>query len=447
MLDNAVGGAPRPWWSGDAPGGHAGAAGPTVLGHRYRLDEVIGRGGAATVYRAHDELLDRVVAVKVLPAVPRDSDDLRRHQAEIRVLAGLRHPGLVRLLDADTVPMDGPAGAGEVQAYLVMELVAGPTLGRRLAAGPLSVAQTASVGRAAAEALAVVHGHDVIHRDVKPGNILLTTPDCLDVEPDDDALEVRPVKLVDFGIARLAAATRLTMTGTIVGTASYLSPEQAEGGVLGPSSDVYALGLVLLECVTGRPAFVGTMAEVAAARLARDPDVPGEVDARLGDLLVRMTRRQPHERPTAEDVAHELSDLLVAGPPQPATPPVASDATLVLPAQVAPTVPGPARRPPVPTVAEALVDPAARAAVAADAPPARATSRWAQGSSHLRRLGRAGSRRVLLLAVLAVGLVVAGLLTVQGLTGAPAVPDPPAYPAVDGPLGESLTRLQRSVAP
>lgn len=483
-----------------------------VLGHRYRLDEVIGRGGAAVVHRATDELLHRVVAVKVLPPVPRDSDDLRRHEAEIRVLAGLRHPGLVRLFDADTVPVDGD----DVQAYLVMELVPGPTLARRLADdGALTVRQTAAVGRAAAEALALVHARGVIHRDVKPGNILLTSDDCLDL----DELPDHPVKLVDFGIARLAAATRLTVTGMIVGTASYLSPEQAVGSALAPSSDVYALGLVLLECVTGRPVFAGTMAEVAAARLSRDPDVPDDVDGHLADLLVRMTRRRPEDRPTADEVARDLADVLdgrsASTPPPGATlllpavrpadvggivdlPTMAADAAaLGLPSDAreervehaAPTVPtatetgarpdGAAGRAttdlagadgpkahvpgtggdPAPTPAP----PASTLAPPASglAPPARVTgspldrARTAVATVAARLTAgahRAVARwgRVPVLAVAAAllaGTALAVVLLVRPASEPEPQSPPPAYPVVEGPLGDALVRLQQGVTP
>ncbi|MDC7121109.1 serine/threonine protein kinase [Cellulomonas fimi] len=476
--------------------GTGASAPPVVLGHRYRLDEVIGRGGAAVVHRATDELLHRVVAVKVLPPVPRDSDDLRRHEAEIRVLAGLRHPGLVRLFDADTVPVDGD----DVQVHLVMELVPGPTLARRLADGPLTVRQTAAVGRAAAEALAVVHARGVIHRDVKPGNILLTSDDCLDL----DELPDHPVKLVDFGIARLAAATRLTVTGMIVGTASYLSPEQAVGSTLAPSSDVYALGLVLLECVTGRPVFAGTMAEVAAARLSRDPDVPDDVDGHLADLLVRMTRRRPEDRPTADDVARELADVLdgrvAPAPPVGATlllpavrpadagaivdePTMAADAAALglpsdamdrLPNDAAADPSGPRAGAPTeaadrPTTAEATVadGPGARVPGTPGAPaPTVAAPAGAPGSP-VDRVRTAAATvvgrvtavthrvverwgRVPVLAVAAallVAVAVAVVLLVRPVSDPEPQTPPPAYPVVDGPLGDALVRLQQGVEP
>lgn len=307
---------------------------PLFLGNRYRVLEMLGRGGASTVYRGHDLMLGRDVAVKVMAPVEPEHDELRRHEAEMRVLSSLRDPGLVTLFDAGTDPVDGGT---RVRAYLVMELMAGETLARRIAAGPIDVRWVARAGLALAGGLAVVHARDVVHRDVKPGNVLLRADDALDGDADH-APERSPVKLADFGIARIAAATRLTMTGAIVGTASYLSPEQAVGGAIGPATDVYALGLVLLECVTGRPAFVGTVAEVAAARLSRDPEVPSAVDAAFATLLRRMTLRDPAARPTAAEVRDELTALLdrdaaawapmVAGPHAPG-PVVAAGAPVV----------------------------------------------------------------------------------------------------------------------
>ncbi|KQS99700.1 serine/threonine-protein kinase [Cellulomonas sp. Leaf395] len=365
-----------------------------LLGGRYRLDEVLGRGGMATVHRAHDLLLERDVAVKVFPAVLDGTDEILRNRAEIRVLATLSHPGLVTLHDAGTVHGDD----GSEQVYLVMELVEGPTLAERLRDGPLDVEQTARVGRDVAEALATVHEQDIVHRDIKPANMLLTSAGALDATRGgaDPA-----VKLADFGIARLAGATRLTMTGMTLGTMSYLSPEQATGSELGPASDVYGLGLVLLECVTGRPAFTGTMAEVATARLIAAPDVPVDLDPRLGDLLSRMTRMAPHERPDAREVARELSAILA----------VASGETLVLPAAESPTVASPSLESP-------------------DTPSR--PRRWA-------RPALVGGAVVLLLG----GTLLVGQLAADGQT--PAAP--PSYPTVDGPLGESLTQLQESVEP
>ncbi|HEY3437313.1 MAG TPA: serine/threonine-protein kinase, partial [Actinotalea sp.] len=283
-----------------------------VLDDRYSLDAVIGQGGMATVYRAHDRVLGRDVAIKLFPPVMEDADDLLRHQAEMRVLAQLNHPGLVTLHDAGWAFAGGPVR----QTYLVMELVTGPTLAERLTQGPLSPAHTALIGRQVAEALAAVHAADVVHRDIKPANVLLVD---LDLLPDDGvAAERLPtgtvVKLADFGIARLSDGARLTATGTTLGTATYLSPEQAAGGAVGPMTDIYALGLVLLECLTGHRAFTGTMVEVAAARLTTAPPIPSDLGADWVVLLGQMTRRAPEKRPTAVEVAAGLTAIMEGRP-------------------------------------------------------------------------------------------------------------------------------------
>lgn len=357
-----------------------------MLDGRYRLDRVLGRGGMATVYQARDLLLGRDVAVKVFPPVHDDGDDLLRNRAEIRVLATLGHPGLVVLHDAGTVHGDD----GSQQVYLVMELVAGPTLAERLRRGTLGAEQVALVGKDLAEALAVVHAREIVHRDIKPANVLLTAPDAL----DDDGPGGHAVKLADFGIARLAGATRLTLTGMTLGTMSYLSPEQAAGGALGPASDIYSLGLVLLECVTGEAAFTGTPAEVATVRLTSVPAVPTDLRPDLRDVLARMTRLAPDERPTAQEVAVALAPIADAP----------TSETLVMPA------------------------------IEAELPPARG---WRT---------RARSARWGIVAG-AVVLLSAGAVLLGQVAGGPGPTAPPSYPAVPGSVGDSLTRLQESVEP
>ncbi|WP_315098835.1 protein kinase domain-containing protein [uncultured Cellulomonas sp.] len=360
-----------------------GPTGSTVLGKRYRLDVVLGRGGMATVHRARDLVLDRDVAVKVFPPVHEDADDLLRNRAEMRVLATLSHPALVTLHDAGTVH----DADGSQQVYLVMELVEGATLADRLREGPLTVAETAAIGRDVADALAVVHEREIVHRDIKPANILL-------VGGLDERRAAPVAKLADFGIARLADSTRLTMTGMTLGTVSYLSPEQATGAALGPPSDVYGLGLVLLECATGKVAFSGTPAEVATARLVSSPDVPAGLGPRLADVLARMTRMDPQERPTAREVADDLTAILALPDEDEMLPP-----TLAVPH--------------------------------ADAPP----TRW-----HVR------SRRTVLAGAAGV-LLAGGALTVGLLVSGDDPPEPPSYPTVEGTLGESLQRLHESVEP
>ncbi|HET7477569.1 MAG TPA: protein kinase [Dermatophilaceae bacterium] len=267
----------------------------TLLAERYLLQSVIGRGGMGDVFRAHDQVLDRPVAVKLFRAGSAPAEAEHRQRQEARLLARLRHPGLVAVFDAGVAEASG-------QAFLVMELAAGPTLAERLRTGALPSPEVRLIGAQLADALAYVHRQGIVHRDVKPANVLF--------DHDSSAVAGRPrVKLTDFGIARIVDSTRLTATGITIGTLSYLSPEQALGTDVGPATDVYALGLVLLECLTGRAAFPGQGVEGVMARLHRDPEVPDGVDPALSALLSAMTRREPAERPSADLVAAS-----VAGP-------------------------------------------------------------------------------------------------------------------------------------
>jgi len=235
------------------------------------------------VYRALDVRLDRPVAVKVLVQVA-GADEVRFH-AEVRTLARLAHPNLVRLLDA---------GEADGRLYLVMELIEGETLAARLARGALGENETARIGAGVAAALAYVHAAGIIHRDVKPANILL----------DGDGR----AHLADFGIARLVDTTGLTATGLALGTPAYLAPEQVQGGDVGPAADLYALGLVLIECLSGRRAFPGTVSEMTAARLVREPAIPPQLDAGWRNVLAAMTAVSPTARIDAPVAARELSD-------------------------------------------------------------------------------------------------------------------------------------------
>jgi eukaryotic-like serine/threonine-protein kinase len=255
-----------------------------VLADRYELADVLGRGGMADVYRATDRVLARDVAVKLLRDTAQSETDRRRFTAEARTLAGLNHTGVVMILDA---------GISTEQPFLVMELVEGPTLGQACAAGILSPARAASVGVQLAEALAYAHDQGIIHRDVKPGNVLIGTDDR--------------VKLADFGIARLIGETvSHTKTGTAVGTAAYLSPEQVKGQEITPATDVYSLGLVLLEALTGERAYPGTPTESALARLSRQPSIPEELPEGWRKLLHAMTSLEPRARPHPLEVAERL---------------------------------------------------------------------------------------------------------------------------------------------
>ena len=268
-----------------------------LLGNRYRTTELIGSGGAASVHRAVDENLGREVAVKLFRPNVTDDDENRRQQTETLLLATLNHPGLVTLLDAGTVQDDD----GRSSTFLVMELVDGPDLRRTLKSGPLGPNETASLGADLADALNYVHSNGVIHRDVKPANILLYP------QAENDT-RLYP-KLTDFGIARMTDATVATAHGATIGTANYLSPEQALGGAVEPRTDIYSLGLVLLECLTGEKAFPGPIVESAVARLVRDPEIPAALGADWVELLRAMTARTVEARPEAHDAAAALRTL------------------------------------------------------------------------------------------------------------------------------------------
>jgi eukaryotic-like serine/threonine-protein kinase len=265
----------------------------------------------ADVYRGWDGVLRRPVAVKVFRSAGGPGMG-QRSRTEVAVLSGLNHPGLVTVFDGGEDDTD-PAAP---RAFVVMEFVAGPTLAARIAAGPLPAAEVAALGGQLAAALAVVHARGIVHRDVKPANILLADP--------GHGAELPRVKLADFGVARLLDETRITSTGITVGTANYLSPEQAAGAPVGPPSDIYTLGLVLLECLTGHPAYPGHGVEAALARLHHPPTIPTHLGPAWTHLLHAMTTHTPTTRPTAEAIAAAL-DRAVSDPAfQVSTPPDAA---------------------------------------------------------------------------------------------------------------------------
>ncbi len=271
----------------------------TILQSRYRIDDLIDRGGMADVYRGRDVRLERDVAVKVL----REVEHERRFAAEARTLARLQHPNLVRLLDAGTDNGD---------AFLVLELLGGATVRQLLDGGALPSDRVARIGGETTAALDYIHRQGIVHRDVKPSNLMF-----------DDYGSIR---LADFGIARLLGGTRITGTHQAIGTMAYIAPEQLEGGEVGPPTDVYSLGLVLIECLTGRRAFDGPPAEAAAARLSRDPDIPAGLPGGWPGMLGAMTARDPHARPSAAAVRDHLAGRAADPASGLATAPVAAAA-------------------------------------------------------------------------------------------------------------------------
>jgi serine/threonine protein kinase len=258
------------------------------LPDRFRVDGLIGRGPGTEVYEAYDELLDREVAVKVFPA-DLDATACRRIADEARALDRLNHRRLVSVYDG---------GIHLGRPYLVMQLIRGTSLSKRLRQGPMFTAEAVVLIALLADGLAHVHAQGVVHRDVKPSNILL----------DEEGFP----HLSDFGIALLAGQSRVTAVDEVIGTPAYLAPEQIIGGPLGPAVDVYALGLVLLECITGYREYDGpNKMEAALARLSRDPQIPAELPGPLAGLLRAMTAREPGRRPTALHCVNTLSALVI----------------------------------------------------------------------------------------------------------------------------------------
>jgi eukaryotic-like serine/threonine-protein kinase len=275
-----------------------GAAGvePPVIGGRYAVREALGRGGAATVYRALDLKLEREVALKVFASddmAGTDEERRARRTREICLLARANHPNLVTLFDAD---WDRENAGTE---YIVMELVRGMTLRQRLRADGADPVLAAQLATELGAALAYLHADGIIHRDLKPENILL------DTRSEGGVM----TKLVDFGIAQLLGDERLTSDRSILGTAAYLAPEQVAGRGAVAATDVYALGLVLLECLTGERSFPGGTVEAAVARMTQDPPLPVELDPAWRQLLLAMTARDPEARPTAAEVAETAAVL------------------------------------------------------------------------------------------------------------------------------------------
>jgi serine/threonine protein kinase len=281
---------------------------PDLIGGRYRPERLLGRGGSAEVWGCLDEALDRQVALKLVTSS--GGEDAGRVGDEARLLARLSHPGLVPVYDAGTDHAGRP--------WVVMELVDGETLADAIRRGPMPSQRVADIGARLAEALAYVHGEALIHRDVKPANVLLG--------------QDGRVRLTDFGIARLVDAAKVTATGLTVGTASYLSPEQVTAEPVGTAADVYSLGLVLLECLTGEREYPGSAVEVALARLSRPPQVPADLPDGWPGLLVAMTDRDPAQRPLCAEIAADLHAIVAGGQATTAlaVPTLLSDRTQVL---------------------------------------------------------------------------------------------------------------------
>jgi serine/threonine protein kinase len=266
------------------------------LAGRYRIGEVIGRGAMAAVHVAEDTVLGRRVAIKLFHDRAHTDTELRLQEAEAKVVATFNHYALTTLFDAgiDTRDPEHP------RIFLVMELVDGTDLRRRLAEGPIPPVQVCWLGADLADGLDHMHRAGFLHRDVKPANVLLF--------PEETGRRLRG-KLSDFGIASIIG--RAEDAEFTSGTAAYLSPEQVDGQDARPESDVYALGLVLLEALTGKAGFPGSMIVSAMARLDRDPEIPASVPIPIADILRGMTARRPEDRLSLQDAASGLQSYLV----------------------------------------------------------------------------------------------------------------------------------------
>ena len=302
---------------------------PRLLAGRYRVDELIGRGGMASVYRGYDTTLDRVVALKILRReLAEDSAFRTRFRQEAQSASRMAHPAVVRVYDAGEDTVVGPDGAARPEPFIVMELVHGRTLQAILASGPLAPDQAVRYVDGILEALQYSHRAGVVHRDIKPGNVMVT--------------DSGRVKVMDFGIARAASDSSSTVaeTSAILGTAAYFSPEQAKGEPVDARADLYSTGVVLYELLTGRPPFRGeSPVAVAYQHVSEAPVPPGElapdVPPALDAVVLRALAKDPYQRfqdassfrdalrealtgraPTARELRELSSDLYGPSPRQ-----------------------------------------------------------------------------------------------------------------------------------
>lgn len=267
-----------------------------IVGDRYKIEEVVGAGGMATVYKAFDQTLERPVAVKVMRReVVKEADQLERFRREARAAAKLSHAHIVTVIDA---------GEENSRPYIVFEYVPGETLKQRIKSeGPLPITESVAYAIEIGSALVAAHAAGLVHRDVKPQNVLLDTQGH--------------AKVADFGIAReLEASDGLTKTGRVLGTTDYVSPEQAMGEDVTGQSDVYSLGIVLYEMLSGEVPFKGENHVAVAMKHVKDqlPDIQvqrPEVSNALAAVIEKMTAKEPVDRYlTAASAVSDLEDVL-----------------------------------------------------------------------------------------------------------------------------------------
>jgi serine/threonine protein kinase len=384
-------------------------SGGTVLGGRYKLDERIASGGMGDVWRGTDEVLGRTVAVKILlPALLEEPGFAERFRGEARTMATINHPGVVDVYDYGSDP--------KVGVYLVMEYVEGDALSRTLnQVSRLTPARTMALIAQAADALHAAHEKGIVHRDVKPGNLL--------VRPNGTLV------LTDFGIARSAAVGQLTQAGAVLGTASYISPEQASGAVATPLSDVYALGVVAYQCLSGRRPFEGdNPLEIAMKHVRSQPaPLPNDIPPAVRSVVERAMAKDPAARyPTAAAMG-QIARRVAGGLASTSTGIGPSGAPVSGPPVPAPSSPGPmgsgaVPRPPVTGTrvmpaygATGAVPPGNRgsASVAPPPPPRPQTSYLPAQPAPPGGGGLFGGRSTTII----LGVLVAALLLLGGVCG------------------------------
>jgi eukaryotic-like serine/threonine-protein kinase len=281
-----------------------------MLSNRYELGDRLGSGGMSTVYRATDRVLERTVAVKVLAEHLSDDDKfVARFRREALAVAKLIHPNIVQVYDT---------GVDDGRHYIVMEYVEGRSGAQLLQSrGRLGPEAAVEIGVQACAGLEYAHRQGIIHRDVKPGNLMVIGGPAgrRGAPPTDAPTEDMTVKLTDFGIARAAEQTRLTQVGSVVGTAAYLAPEQARGEEATPAADVYALGVVIYQLLTGRLPWEGTtLAELAIRRENERPLAPSSYDSAVPDTLSTAVLRALEGEPALRyTTARELASALRRG--------------------------------------------------------------------------------------------------------------------------------------
>ncbi|MEV4535719.1 protein kinase [Asanoa sp. NPDC049518] len=392
-----------------------------MLGGRYRLDERIAGGGMGDVWRGTDEVLGRTVAVKILlPALLDEPGFAERFRGEARTMATINHPGVVDVYDY---------GSDQQIAFLIMEYVEGDALSRTLSrVGRLTPARTMALVAQAADALQAAHEKGIVHRDVKPGNLL--------VRPNGTLV------LTDFGIARSAIVGQLTAAGSVLGTASYISPEQAAGAIATPSSDVYALGVVAYQCLSGRRPFEGDNPLEIAMKHVRESarPLPGDIPPAIRSIVERAMAKDPTARwPSASAFsavsrqaaatlaapAQPHRPLTPASPPTagpisgaPASPAMAPSGRATVPGPVKPTTPRNVNPPPPHRPASPVVNSAAAHGGYPSVPANRPQAPAGYGYASVPAAAQpsSGGRRLLIVLAVILGalvLICAGVISYQ----------------------------------